>query len=380
MRNLFVLLCLTGCGENIYFSDDEGAPRHQASATGAHDDDLSTPYALGTRVNVDVKNGGAAGWKITSDAPSVLAVVSKVDDDGSLHGELQALSEGDTWLRVRDAGGGEQHAALVTVRAPDHARLFSHGDLRIVANDSADAYDAAEVSDIHVLAGGKAVLAVAYYKGNVRLYGRGIAETTDPSVQDMTSSGSATNEWLFITPPAPSAYTVSLQQGATPLAQLAVTAVPESSLTALSLTEQMSGSRNDKDQVWVLARATDNAGREVLGVYCDWTLDGAQQKFGGDNPATQGDLYRYHYATDGSMRALAAARGALTANLTVHAHDGEVNDTTYLGCSASPGGRGRPTMLAFIVVFLLLQLMKRNKHAASASDDSQAPATKERGR
>jgi hypothetical protein len=382
MRNLFVLLWLTGCGENIYFSDDEGGTRHQKSASGQHDDDLSLPYALGTRLNVDVRGpvGNAAGWKLSSDAPNILAVTSKVNDDGTLHGELQALAEGDTWLRVRDGSGGEQHAALVTVRAADRARLFSHGDLRVVANDSADAFDAAEVSDIHVLAGGKAVLAVAYYRGSVRLYGRGIAETGDATVANMTSSGGATNEWLFVTPTAPGAYTVSLKQGATQLAALAVTAVPETSLAGLSLVEQMSGSRNDKDQVWVLARATDNGGREVLGVYSGWTLDGAPQKFGGDNPATQGDLYRYHFATDGTMRSLQASRGALTAQLSVRAHDGEVNDTTYLGCSAS-SFRGRPSLLAFVALFLLLHLMTRKRRSSSSdSDVIQAPATNERGR
>src|SRR4051812_569835 len=93
---LVILLLSAGCQENLYFSDDEGGPRHQTSATGQHDDELSLPYALGTRVGITLKgpHDRAAGWKLVSDAPNLFAVVSSVNEHGDLSASGTALAEG----------------------------------------------------------------------------------------------------------------------------------------------------------------------------------------------------------------------------------------------------------------------------------------------
>jgi hypothetical protein len=382
MRYLLVTLFILigGCTENIYFSDDEGGPHNQKSATGDHIDELSLPYALGTSVGITMKGpvGDAHGWKVVSDAPAIFTVTSKINDDGSINATGSAMAEGDTRIRAFDANGTERRSAAVSVRAADHARLFSHGELRIVANDDPKGYDAAEVfGEVVVIAGGKGVLAVTYYKGTQRVYGRGIAQPSETFVQNMTSSGGATNEWLFVTPPTVGHWPVSIKQGARELATLGVGGTAD--VITLSLAEQQEGSRNDNDKLWVLARGTDFSGEAVLGTYCSWTLDGVPQKFGGDNPATTGDLFRYRFAPGGPARTLTATRGSLTANFTIHAHDGEVNDTTYLGCSTS-SFRGRPPLLALVAVFLLLSLRKKSRRSGIASDEIQPPATNERGR
>src|SRR6185436_6705171 len=95
-------------------------------------------------------------------------------------------------------------------------------------NDSSDNYASAEVSDVRVLAGGKAVLAVAYYRGDERVYGRGlaaVAPVTQLAVSNEKTFDAPTNEWLFVTPAAPGNYTLTLAQGSTTLATLPITAV-----------------------------------------------------------------------------------------------------------------------------------------------------------
>ena len=62
----------------------------------------------------------------------------------------------------------------------------------------------------------------------------------------------------------------------------------------------------------------------MLGVYCDWTLDGAAQADANMMPAS-GDLYRYRYARGGAMRTVAATHGAVHADIMVQAKDGYVS-------------------------------------------------------
>jgi hypothetical protein len=381
MRILAICLLAAGCTENIYFADDEGGPRHDTSATGEHDDELSNPYAVGTSVGITIKGpvaGRQSGWSIVSDNAAVFTVDSKVDGSNNLAATGHAVAEGTARIRALDLNGKEQRSASVTVTTPTRARIFSHGQLRLVGNDDPKAYDAAEVSDVRVLVGGRAVFAVAYYKGDQRVYGRGIAsvDSTIP-VENHTSTGAPTNEWLFVTPAAAGAYTVSLKPS---LASLNVTTVDETELADMSLAEEQGGSRNDKDQVWIVPRPHDASGHEVLGVYCDWTLDDLPQMDSNGKPAV-GDLYRFHWDSSGAKKTLVAKRGAITATLAIPAHDGYVADTTYLGCSALPGSPGtRPTLVALVALFLLLQIRNRRIKRGAISPEIDAPTTYDRGR
>ena len=54
---LFLLVVLgAGCGNNPYFSDDEGKERPSVGL-GGHSDELSLPYALGTKVRIMTADG-----------------------------------------------------------------------------------------------------------------------------------------------------------------------------------------------------------------------------------------------------------------------------------------------------------------------------------
>jgi hypothetical protein len=351
MRNLRLLLGLalvlamalfgSGCGHNVYFSDDEGGPR-ASGGLGDHPDELSLPYALGTTVGIAVRNiNGGNGWQVVSDTPDVFAIEKQMlRDDGTLAVVGHGLAEGEARLRAIDAGGHERRSAQVRVRAADRARLFAHGDLRVLGNDSSANYDSAEVTEARVLTGATAVLAVGYYHGTERVYGRGLAEaaTAPLVVEDHTSSGAPTNEWLFVRAGTPGSYTLAVAHAGTTLATVNVVAVADSEVTGLSLAEESTAEKHDGDQTWLLARARTTDGHEVLGVYCDWTLDGAAQAGPSGGPTdARGDLYRYRYAPGSATRAVVATHGGLTATAMVKAHDGTVNNTTYLGCAAAPG-------------------------------------------
>ena len=128
-------------------------------------------------------------------------------------------------------------------------------------------------------------------------------------------------------------------------------------MTGLSIAAESNAKKNDKDATWLLARARGSDGREVLGVYCDWTMDGAAQNDMNGKPAS-GDLYRYRFASGGApMRNVVATHGGVSANIAVPAHDGYVADTTYLGCSAAVGRPGAPGV-AFVLVALALAALR----------------------
>jgi len=146
------------------------------------------------------------------------------------------------------------------------------------------------------------------------------------------------------------------QNGVT-LGTLPIPAVADSEVTGLPIAAESNAKKNDKDATWLLARARGSDGREVLGVYCDWTLDGAAQNDVNGKPAS-GDLYRYRFASGGApMRTVVATHNGVSANIAVPAHDGYVADTTYLGCSAAVGRPGAPGV-AFVLVALALAALR----------------------
>jgi hypothetical protein len=110
--------------------------------------------------------------------------------------------------------------------------------------------------------------------------------------------------------------------------------------------------------VWLLARAHDASGDDVLGVYCDWTLGGVAQHGKDDASRTRGDLFRFRYAPDAQSQAATATHGALTSTLPVRAESGYVADTTYLGCSAAAGARS-PSPWALLVGVALAVAARR---------------------
>lgn len=353
-----------GCNKNPYFSDDEGAPR-PSSGLGEHPDELSLPYALGTHVNIGVKqldSSQASSYKVTVDDPSILSVDKLDVNDADLTAECTALAEGETTIHIEDGTGASQRQAMVSVRAPDSAKLYAHGPLRILGNDSS-AFPGAEVSEVRVLAGGTAVYPVAYFRGGQRVYGRGLftAEAiAGATVEDKTTSGAPSNEFLFITPSASGAATLHVDVAGQVLANLPVQVVAETDLVAPTLALDQDELKDDNQLAWVLAAWRDTGGHPVYGVYSSWTLDGLPQSGKDDLTKTQGDLYRYEYDPHGGQRTLIATRGALTATARVQAHDGWVFDTTYLGCSLGKRGSPGPALALALGLFALLALRRRS--------------------
>jgi hypothetical protein len=199
---------------------------------------------------------------------------------------------------------------------------------------------------------------------------------TGITVENHTSSGEATNEWLFVTPEQAGNFMVPV--GMPPLATLTVTAVDESQVKSLAPVEEKDAKHSDNDQVWLYPRAADSDGNEVTGVYYSWTLDGAAQQSDDTPPKTTGDLYRYHWDPKGAQRTVVATHGALNTQFSVQAHDGTVKDTTYLGCSSVPGAAPRGPLLSLVLLFLLTitkSAMRRGRNS-----DVTAPITNERGR
>jgi hypothetical protein len=368
--SIAALAMLTGCQSGIYFTDDEGGPLSTGRLIDYHADNVSVPYALGTTVELSVRQTprDVAGWTLVSDAPDVFAVDGQMLDSGNmLSATGHALAEGGARLRLLDASGAERHATAIEVQAADSARFFAHGDLRVLGSQATTEYAQAELTDARVLAGGTSVIAVGYFHATERVYGRGIASITSlpqSTVENKTSSGLPINDWLFVEPAQPGSYQLTVAQNGVTLGTLPITAVADTEVTGLSLAAESTASKNDNDETWLLARARGSDGREVLGVYCDWTLDGAAQP-DQNQKQRSGDLYRYRFAKGAATRTVAASHNGVSANIAVQVHDGYVSDTTYLGCSAAPG-RTRPSSLGWLALLLALASARLLRRAAVA--------------
>lgn len=360
VHSLLVLTLLgAGCGKkDLTFDDDEG--NFTADASG---NQLSTPYALGTKVTIRVAGDSAAfaGWRIESSAPTVLSVDKISTDMNGLLADCTAAAEGDASLRLLDDSGAERRTATVTVKTPDGIRLYASGLLRLLDSENPVA-DSAEVQELRVLTGGKGVFAVGYFRGGERLFGHGILELQSPTgvtATRQTSSGGRVNEWLFLNPTSDGTTQVQLKHRGNVLRTVASVAVPEAQVTSASLSMQQSARLNAGDKPWVLLRAKDASGRDVHGVYATWTLDGAAQT--GDQ-ITSGDLYRLDYLA-GSSKQLVATHGALKAMTAIEASGGHVFETTYLGCHVLPGARTQQLGLAPLLMLgaLTAWLLRRRR-------------------
>ena len=62
-----LFLCLLGCSQNPFLEDDEGGPRQQGT------DNLSLPYALGTKVRLAVHSGSSAATKDWKEGVAAMA-------------------------------------------------------------------------------------------------------------------------------------------------------------------------------------------------------------------------------------------------------------------------------------------------------------------
>jgi hypothetical protein len=369
---LLSLAMASGCANNMFFSDDEGADHPKAGLTGEHPDELSLPYAQGSAIKISIGNvdrEGIKGLKITTDSEAVLKIDKLTVNDNSVTADCTAAGEGETMIRLTDGNGAERRAAPITVKTADRARVFAHGLVRVAGREE-PTLASAEVSEIRALTGGKAAYAVAYFRGTERLYGHGIAKTeqsTDLTIERKTSSNLPANEFLFVSPTAPGESQLRILQDTRTLALLPVSAVAESALTSVTLTEELTPKSEDKQRIWVFARAKDAQQRDVHGVYCSWTLDGAPQIHSEGTMKTTGDFYRYYLGRDAAPATLAAACKSLSAQTQIRAVAGDdkgnkgfVNDTTYLGCSAAAGSR--PVSLAWaalLLVPLALRLRRR---------------------
>lgn len=365
---LILLAPLAGCSsnKNPYFEDDEGGPRQSGSP---QPDSLSLPYVSGTKVRIAVKtNGGEStlGWQVKSDNEAILKVDKLGNNDNFVTADVTAVGAGEATLRAFDESGAEQRSAVITVANPDRIRVLSHGRLR-AGGATAAAADGAEVQEARVLTGGTGVFGIVYYRGSERLYGRGLIEFTPVpqlTITNETSSGGANNEWLFIKPTADGNYNLTLRRGATSFLTLPVIGVPDFAIERMTLLQEMPSSPSQDQQVWVLVQATDTTSRKVEGLYASFTLGGAPQIGANDNAqVTKGDLFRFNYAS-GTQTELIATSGSRSATIMIPGSKGYVANTTYLGCSTTPGRAtsGGASLLGLGV--LLCGLLIRRRRAA----------------
>ncbi len=357
---LWASLLFIACGGPPRLEDDEGAPAPKDPGA----DKLSLPYATSTKVRIKLYTGSSAPstrWSLVSDQPSVFAIDKlSSSDDNHIGADCSALAPGQATLRMLDEGGTERHTATVSVATADRVSVLSHGLLRTLEDTAQDAISStvsavAEVREARVLSGSTGVFGLVYYRGSERVYGHGVIRfdpLTQVTVENRTTGGAPVTEWLFIKPLTTGAFTLPLRQTSGAFSPLPIAAVPETDITSLTLIpEQVAAPRKDQ-QVWVYLRARDASSRDIAGVYSSFSLAGMPQMSSSVPGDTTGDLYRYIYAPDATSE-LVASRGTLRATLTVPAQKGSLYNTTYLGCSLSPGRSPTGAPLGFAALLLL---------------------------
>lgn len=358
-------LLLAACGGPPRLEDDEGAPAPSNSAA----DKLSLPYATGSKVRIKLYGSGSGvstSWSLVSDQPNIFSVdaLSKSDDQ-HVGADCRAVAPGQATLRMLDDSGSERHTATVTVATADRVSVLSHGLLRTIEDSAKGAVSdtvtaVAEVREARVLNGGTGVFGLVYYRGSERVYGHGVIRfdpLTQVTVENRTTGGAPVTEWLFVKPLATGSYSLPLRQVSGALSTLPIIAVPETDITSLTLIPEQVAAPKENQQVWVYLRARDASSRDITGVYSSYTLAGVPQKSSSNPGDTTGDLYRYAYAANATGE-LVASRGTLRATLTIPAGSGSVYNTTYLGCSMTPG-RTRAAAPLGLVTLLFLGLLAR---------------------
>lgn len=362
-------LLLAACGGPPRLEDDEGAP----TPSNAASDKLSLPYATGSKVRIKLYasgSGATSNWSLVSDQPSVFAIdtLSKSDDQ-HVGADCTAIAPGQATLRMLDESGSERHTATVTVATADRVSILAHGMLRTVEDLAKGAVSdnvttVAEVREARVLNGGTGVFGLVYYRGSERVYGHGVIRfdpLTQVTVENRTTGGAPVTEWLFVKPLTTGTYSLPLRQVSGALSTLPIIAVPETDITSLTLIPEQVAAPKENQQVWVYLRARDASSRDIAGVYSSYTLAGVPQKSTSTPGDTTGDLYRYAYAANATGE-LVASRGTLRATLTIPAGSGSIYNTTYLGCSMTPGrtSAGAPLgLVALLFVGLLMRPLRR---------------------
>lgn len=363
---------LAACAPDFTLRDGEAAPA-PPTLRDRYEDGLSRNYVVGTQVRLYIEPHGAVDtsrWWVRSDNAAVFRVDRMRDQsDSGLKAriaECTALAPGAAELRIVDEREVVRAKTPVAVDVPDRATLYAQAQLRL----SGLGPDA-EVREARILVGGKGVFGVAYFRGAQRLFGSGVLEREGGAgllVENPTSEFMAINDWLYVTPQAEGGHTLRLSLRGAELARLAVTAVPEAEVASLALVHQRRLPQKQDEVAYVLARVSDRGGREILGAYSDWTLGGVPQGEPGPAGAIKprpGDLFRYEHSGSAPVRLLAARRGALAASLEtpIQTSSAKVTDTTYLGCSAAPGGRPGAGA-ALLAALPLLAVLRRRRAAA----------------
>lgn len=362
-----------GCGDPVYLSDDEGGHRDSSTSLfGAHPDELSQPYALGARMNIEVKGitdrGRIASWRAESSRPEVFAIDKVSLESDRLVLACRAAGAGQSTLRVVDDGGEERASAQLEVVAPDSVRLFAHEAMRLLGTE-ATSLDAAAVGEARGVVGGTAVYAVGYFQGSRHLFGRGLLAAEGPVgllLQPRTTEGGPVNEWLFVTGPGEVAGSLRIKNSADGrlLGEVPVAVVPPSAVTGLVVAQEPAGQKREDETVWVGLHGVDAQQRRVDGLPASWTVGGvAQVGKDGDTSKTTGDLLRYTLASATTPREVVASFGTLRATTSIRAARSWVMDTTYLGCGM--GRRGAPSTLGTLGLLAAALLVRGTRRRGS---------------
>ena len=366
------ILCASGCKTAALRDDIELDLRLSFSPLSAvwKSDTLHLPYVTGAKVNITLDDDAGADmtdWRFESSDPSVLAIQMRDTRVGTMSARVTAGREGAATVRAYDTLGRQRYAYEIPVVAPDRVQLSPHADLLLRMSATAS-----RVEEARILAGGTATYLVRYYRGNRRLNGNGALIARPPSgviAEPRTTFLFENQEWLSLTPNGVGAQSVELFAGATPLGRFAVMGVQESALQRIVLEGEDEGRARRGDWLNVVAKGVDPEGRTVLGLDCEWTMEGDLQGAStapwARDVAAVGDLYRYEYRGD-LTKSLTANLGQKDATAILHAGLGYVSSTNKLGCAA--GGddvAGLISALCVLGAALLVSRRARSRRRAS---------------
>jgi hypothetical protein len=308
---------------------------------GKAQEDLHTPYVAGAKFDINIATTDypdTTGWGLKSSDPSVLSIDVR---SANLDFQVTAVGTGHATLTVVDANGRVLDQHDVEVAQPDSVQLAAHGLLLAGLSDSA-----AQVTQASVVAGGTATFLVRYYKGSQELYGNGAVTTTSTgAVTAVTTTSSFTDarDWVEVDATQQTGQgQVALAVGGRTVATIPASVVPATQIASVATLAESDANANDRDVLYVFARAFDGQGVDIYGASFSWETGGTAPRplAPGSGPT---DVLRYTFKSS-SSETVTASLDALSSSTTVHGVGGTLDSTADTGCSVgrTPGAELAP--------------------------------------
>lgn len=338
---------LAGCNvDPVYFTDDVDLSFdfvQQLLPMFPGSDLTHGPYVVGSTfrvfVNTQRSTQSMAEWSCESSDPSVFTVIAvefnrgEGEDSDWLAVDVTMVGDGEADLIVLD-GDRVIDTALLGARVPDAAELHAAAPLFVDTGGLVPTLTGSP----RVLTGGEATYEVRWFQDGEPLHGHGALSVAPGDGVDVSTEQTwffENRDWVHVFPLQDGPATFTLRSFGFDVQDVTILGVPAESVVQVEVFGGQESGAEEGSWLALMAQARDAGGEPIHGVDFEWDRGGVPE-YG------VGDLYRYEFAPSLEVPMQARFGDVSSDEVTIHAADGYVDSSNYVGCDASAGA---PTAL-----------------------------------